>query len=526
MKEFKKFLKYFREIIWRDNRFYFSIFLLLTLFSVQSATITSLFVKQIVDKGIIKGQFKVIVSRGSFALLLWLASIALSFLSTLMLRLLKNKAETKLKTRILEKFFNLRYDYVSSYPSAYFLSRIYIEPGSIISSLLNITSGMILNLSWILLGFSIGFLIAPQLCVFILPFFIFSILLNYKFGAKFKFFTKERNERNAVLRGYVNNLIENYKLIRIYNCVEYIKEAFKKRLQDFLKFLTKITIFSSGFNNLQSFIQMSMQISLLIFAGSEIVKNKLTIGSYLGFSAILWQLLSAIEGFYNSIISVRESVGEIERMEEIEKAEVKYDLRYKIQRKDKLVLKNVKVILNHNKEIDYPDMEINKGEKVLIVGDNGAGKTTLLYLIAGFYPFKGEFFSPFKNISMSFASPLLIQGDVYQNLKIVPQFDENEAEHLLKFFGLEKYKRKEANSLSAGEKKKVDIIRCLLKNSDLYLFDEPFANLDEDGKEKFLKILREKDGKTIIVTSPVEIYSSEKIFDKIIKLNKIKKEVR
>jgi len=516
MKEFNKFFFYFKTFIWRNNKLRFSSFVFFTFVSVQLAAFSSYLIKEIVDKGIINKNLNLVIYLGILVLIFWLISIFLSFLSTIILRFLRNKVEINLKLKIISDFFSASYDFISSYSSGYFLSRIHDEPDSLLTQLLNISSGLIIHLFWVLLGFSIGLFIAPQLALFIIPFVILNIIINYKFGEKFKIFTKERNEKSALFQGYLNSVIENYKLIKIFEITQYIKNKFKEKLKELLNFLTKITFFSAGVNNIQAFNQIVMQIGLLVFAGFEIINNRLSIGSLLGFNVILWQLLSAIDNLYDSIVGIRESVGEIERIEEIRLK--KYDFVAKVHENEELVVKNVRVKFN-KKIIKYPDFKIRNSEKVLIVGENGTGKTTLLYVIAGLVPFDGEIYYPSKfSISFSFAPPLLLDGTVYENLKIFNNRDE-EIDYLLSEFEIINLKEKDVKNLSAGEKKKVDLIRSLLKESKIYLFDEPFSHLDENGKDKFLEIIKNKlKDKTLILTSPVCI--QDFCFDKILELKK------
>ncbi|MEO0284897.1 MAG: ABC transporter ATP-binding protein [candidate division WOR-3 bacterium] len=517
MREIKKFFSTFKNLVWKNNSFRFSVFVLFTLLSVFFATITSFLVKEIVDKGVINKDFNFLFRFGFLTLFSWMISILLGFFSTITLRYLRNRVEIKLRVNLLKNFYSLDYEFISKRPSGYFLSRIHDEPDSIITSLLTTTSGIVLNLFWSILGFSIGFLIAPQLCIFIIPFFLINTFLNYFFGGKYKIFIKERDEKSALLQGFLNNLIENYKLIKIFEIINHAEKKFKLKLKEFLQFLTKVTFFTASINNIQAFLQMIMQIGLLIFAGYEILNGRLTIGSYLGFSTILWQLISAVENLYNSIINIRECTGEIERMEELSPSP--YKVSFNFSNNKKIVFKNVEVSLL-DKKIKYPDFEIPEGKRVLILGENGSGKTTLLYTLCGLYSFNGEISLFSKNISISFAPPLLMDGNIYENLEIISGCKKEEIDYYLDIFNLNHLKTKNVNLLSAGERKKIDIIRCFLKKSDIYLFDEPFTNVDENGKEKFLETMGKFKDKTFIITSPSQFETLNQFFDIIIKIKK------
>ncbi len=522
MEEFKKYFSCFNEVVWQTNKVRFLFFVFITLISVFLATCTSILTKKIVDDGIISKNIKVIFIYGIITFLVWFFSIFLSFLGTIVLRFLRNRVENDLRVRIILNFFSLDYKWVSSKPSAYFLSRIFNEPDSLLSSLLQTTSNLFINLFWIFLGFAFAFYVAPQLTLFIIPFLFLNLFLNHKFGTKFKFLTKERHEKTADLQGYLNNLIENYLPIRIFNLTEKIIHKFAFILRKFLKFLTKLTIISAGVNNITALIQIVMQLGLLLLAGFEILNNRLTIGSYLGFSSIFWYLISSLETFYSAIITIKETAGEIERMEELTQGKYNFVSSTKMDN-TKIVFKNVKLSLNNKKLIKFPNFEIEKNEKVLIVGENGVGKTSLLYTVTGLYsPSDGEVLLPDRNrISFSFASPLLLEGSVLDNLDILGVKREK-IDNILKMFNINEIKFKNVNSLSSGERKKIDLIRCLLKDSDIYIFDEPFNHLDLESQKIFINILTNYlKNKTVIISSPVDIREDFKNFiNKVIFLKK------
>ena len=90
----------------------------------------------------------------------------------------------------------------------------------------------------------------------------------------------------------------------------------------------------------------------------------------------------------------------------------------------------------------------------------------------------------------------------------------------LRIFGIEHLKGKSLFKLSSGEKQKVAIASCYAMDPDVYLFDEPTANLDIQSIFDLKDILRElkNNGKTIIVLEHRLFYLTE-LLDRIIVLN-------
>jgi len=126
---------------------------------------------------------------------------------------------------------------------------------------------------------------------------------------------------------------------------------------------------------------------------------------------------------------------------------------------------------------------------IAICGPSGCGKSTLLHLIAGIEkPSEGEicFSGEKRSISMSFQdSRLLAERTALQNVNFVlgeKKATLSRAEKLLFEVGITDVGLY-PDELSGGMKARVSIARALAKDADIYLFDEPFANLDKETAE-------------------------------------------
>jgi len=162
------------------------------------------------------------------------------------------------------------------------------------------------------------------------------------------------------------------------------------------------------------------------------------------------------------------------------------------------------------KVLDNVSLTINGGDRIAMMGPNGAGKTTLVRAILGFYHIdSGE-------ISVNGFDPVKKRVDVLKNISFIPQLPppvKLSIEELLMYVerssGVSKEKIFEESSkmdldlkshikkpffkLSGGMKQKLLIAIALSKKSSLLIFDEPTANLDPKGREKFYELLTEID---------------------------------
>jgi ABC-2 type transport system ATP-binding protein len=174
--------------------------------------------------------------------------------------------------------------------------------------------------------------------------------------------------------------------------------------------------------------------------------------------------------------------------------------------------------------VNVPNLQINKGESIGLVGNNGAGKTTLFRMVLDLIrPERGEIISkgepvaghePWKNYTAAYLDEgflidyltpeeyLYFIGGLHgQSKASVNEFLET----LNEFFNGEILKRgKYIRDLSKGNQCKVGIAACLLQSPELLMLDEPFANIDPSTQirlKNILKDLNKNKGVTTIVSS-------------------------
>lgn len=164
------------------------------------------------------------------------------------------------------------------------------------------------------------------------------------------------------------------------------------------------------------------------------------------------------------------------------------------------------------------DFSVDRGETLLVEGDNGSGKTTLLRVLAGMLP-PGEGEIRFDGVPASRDTRngrVLLLGhrlgmneslSARENLAFLSGLYGMRAgatiESALAGVRLEAWADEPLRSLSAGQKKRVGLARLLLLPGDLWLLDEPYANLDRHGIELVNSLIAEHcaRGGAALVTS-------------------------
>ena len=184
--------------------------------------------------------------------------------------------------------------------------------------------------------------------------------------------------------------------------------------------------------------------------------------------------------------------------------------------------------INDRKIIKEITCSIEEGITV-IKGPNGSGKTTFLKLLFGMiYPTNGNIVRHFntKNMEISFVfqEPIFLNRSVEDNLKHVlycksiKKKDWRKIIHkIVTEYSLEHLLKSQIKDLSGGELQLLSLIRSMIINPSILLYDEPTNNLDDDNIELVTKIIKDinNQGLSLIMVS----HSS--ILDNIIKYNQL-----
>ena len=204
-----------------------------------------------------------------------------------------------------------------------------------------------------------------------------------------------------------------------------------------------------------------------------------------------------------------------------------------------------------NFKIFVPNLEIKKGEKVLLLGESGSGKTTLLSLMCGFLnPLSGnisingntinQLSSKTRdeyradNIGIIFQQfNLLPYANVVDNVLLPLYFSKvrssnvsNKKEKVIELFKQlrlpDDIAQFRASSLSMGQQQRVAVARALIGNPSLIIADEPTSSLDADAQKIVLNLMFEQiseNNSTLLMVSHDKSLSNQ--FDRLIDINEI-----
>ena len=156
------------------------------------------------------------------------------------------------------------------------------------------------------------------------------------------------------------------------------------------------------------------------------------------------------------------------------------------------------------------DFALESGGLLLLEGRNGCGKTSLMRAIAGMLSLEaGEIFwngvavlkqrQTFHGALVWLAHRTGLKGDLnmVENLdfeRTLRRQAERDTEEVYERLGIERLRKLPLRSLSAGQQRRVALARMLLADVPLWLMDEPFTNLDREGRKLVMELVEQHLG--------------------------------
>ena len=243
-----------------------------------------------------------------------------------------------------------------------------------------------------------------------------------------------------------------------------------------------------------------------------------------GMALFLFDMFVSIKSYYGQMARLTVTNASLDRIEEVFAAEELKDEGKKTLSETASAGSDAAEIAYDNVSFAYTDkdvlknvsFEVKQGEMAALVGPSGGGKSTIASLLARFWDVKsgrilirGEDIrnvslgSLMDQISMVFQRVYLFQDTVYNNIVIGrPDATREEVEDAAKkarcydFImqlpnGFDTVIGEGGASLSGGEKQRISIARCILKDSPIVILDEATASVDADNERAIQEAISE-----------------------------------
>lgn len=518
LKQLKK-MKSFLKLSWKASPSYIVLLFLNAILESARIVINIVLPKYLIDELLGNQDSQLLLILGSAIVL---SNVIFKFIENLMKKQItmgRMKLEENMAQIMANKIMNVEFSYLEN-PYYLDLKERAVFAINNQSALENIINGVTDSIRDIIIIFSL-IAILFSLSWILVVFLLLTIGLNLWAYSAFAKYQQEFFQSIIPINrkyGYYLNLAWQDKLqkdIRLYNMAPMLT----KRVIDYNKeLIDEFQIFYNSWGKTQGLFTIINVLQASIAYGyvgirviSEKLGPKISIGSFtmyvnaaINFSqtttklgeniTLTFQMLEYLDPFmeFLSLPEPKEYGGKLEMESEIHSIYFK-NISFKYPGSDKYILNNI-------------SFDINKGEKISIVGLNGAGKTTLIKLLCRLYePNSGEIFvnghniydyeyeSYMEKIAVIFQDYKLFAFTIRENITCEEYSEDEKIMELIEEVGLDekinslpnglnslmgKSYDNEGIELSGGEEQKIAIVRALYKDAPLIILDEPTSALD------------------------------------------------
>ena len=437
------------------------------------------------------------------------------------------KSDTVLRKQVYQKLQYVKEEYYENIEKGKFLAYLTKEIlmirkflGNFFQDLGNILFSIVLIVAFSFGKFNIGFILilVSIICA--------TNIVIYKLYQKKKDFVEDARKEYVKMSNVIEDNTSNFTLIKLYNNQPKQKEIFNKENETMKQKDYKVGKMDVSINNVINLSEGLTYVCILAYSVFLLYKGGITVGDLTIFITLIARIFSnvkKIKNMTNGIIYFKQAVNRIDNImlqknyekenkiniEEINKVEVK-GLNYKYPINKKYTLKNI-------------HFEIQKNEKVGIIGVFGSGKTTLMNIVTGLYEIEeGQVFindidiskinkySLFNQISYIMQKDVLLNDTIKNNITLENDYEgkdiinaTNNACILEDIFKMEhefeEMVGEKGIKLSGGQKQRITIARNMIADRDFIILDDVFSALDTKTEKEILTNVMNMENKTIIM---------------------------
>lgn len=443
------------------------------------------------------------------------------------------KVNIRITNDMLDKMYGMKYEYYDDPESSNIFNRAF---GFVTGAGVNTFSVFLEMIALSITMCSYAYIIA-RFNLLILIIVIMSVAINYCIMLKRTKTNVSFNNYHTLFQrksSYLKNVILNKYIARdmhFNDTFDNVKNQFNNVSFGYNRELVKKNISMFGLNQIGSIFQGILTLTIMLYFGNMLYEQLISVGEYTVSLNASMQFSSIVFSFINLVSSVYAGILESENYRNFRKLT------------DVKITGTPQCLLHENIEIEFKNVsyryfgtthnaltnftyEFCEGKIYAIIGCNGSGKSTLIKLILGLYkPSDGEIkvnqlnmhdidlMNYYNNLSVVSQDFTFVDGiSIRENIGIdslnkqelfakladrynFPLVKDIECDYSKSF-------SEEGLELSGGEKQKLAVIRALLRDGKIVIFDEPTSAIDPVTEEKIFSDLRKNTrGKmTIFIT--------------------------
>lgn len=434
-----------------------------------------------------------------------------------------------IRNSINDKIMQLPLGFFSDERKGDIIARVTGDVNNIESSIISSLESLIKNPLMIIISLAAMVAISPKLTLFV---FIVLPLAGYvmgQVGKKLKMTSLLAQEQWGVLISMIEETLSGLRIIKAFHAEEMIKNRFSKHNDAFRETSMKVSKRQQMAHPMSEFLGTTVIAIVLWYGGSLILgaSGGLDASTFIYYLVIFYSIINPAKEFSRSSYAIRRGFASLERVDMILLAE--NDIT---DPKSPKTLTFEEGIEYRNVSFRYADtwvlkginLNIQKGQKVAIVGSSGSGKSTLVDLLPRFYDVQegGIYIDGIDIREVRMLDLRMLMGNVnqeailfndtvYNNIAFGTVAAQADVERAAKIANAEEFILQlpegyhtnigdRGGKLSGGQRQRLSIARAILKDPDILILDEATSALDTTSERLVQEALeRLMHGRTTIV---------------------------
>jgi ABC-type multidrug transport system fused ATPase/permease subunit len=400
------------------------------------------------------------------------------------------------------------------------------------------------------IGVGLLLIYSVKLTIVMLAVFPLVIILAIIFGKYIKKLAKDRQEYLAQTNVIVDETFQSFQSVKAYVNEKFELNRYNSKMLELVEIALKYARAKGVFFTFIITGLFGALFFILWMGGIEVYKQNLTVEELTAFIFYAMVIGGSIAGLGNQYTELLGALGATERVKEIldedEELSIEENQIISAPFNRNIVFKHINFSYPSRKDVQVlhdVNFEVQKGQKIALVGSSGSGKSTIVKLLSHFYDLESgaieidgknineiEVKSLRKIIGIVPQEVILFGGSILENIKygkldatleeVRAAADQANALDFIEGFP-EKFDTlvgERGVQLSGGQKQRVAIARAILKNPDILVLDEATSSLDAESEKQVQDALEKlmKNRTTFIIAHRLSTVRSA---DEILVLN-------
>ena len=518
--------------------------LILDVFGMMSALLLPYLMSEIVERGVAVKNMELVWQYGIIMLILAVISAIVSVVSAKFNTSITSRYTSDLFQSMFEKINKLSYEDYSNIGPSGLLTRatddVWNIEGAVTSLPYTFVTVPIMFIGSAILSFIADGVLSLVFMLSVPPVIALVLVLMRPLYEMWDKSDKYVDMQNKVVRERLSGL----RVVRAFNKEAYEHNRAKLATEEMSKYMIKANT-RGGMVDPFAMLLLNLATVAVVYFGSIRAQNGAPVGS-----GDIIAVLQYVALLSNALINLSWTLAWLPRLKvSVKRINEIYSLSIE-DAEEKSSIPNGYDLKITNLSFAYPklstpalnniSLEIKEGEKVAIIGGTGSGKSTLAKLLVGLFDatdgeiclggidYKGLQKSTIRdNISISMQKAVIFEGTVRDNIKMGdPDATDEQIKNVLELSKMGEFVKSHKEGLdyllvgmgqniSGGQKQRLNMARAVIKQTNIYIFDDSFSALDflteSEIKENYEKILQGKS--KIFITQRVSTaMSAEKIY--------------